>query len=393
MGEKTSDANLLAFCQKLVQTPSYSGEEGAVAKLLCETALGLGFDEAWVDDYGNAICRLRGGKPGKKILFDGHMDTVPVNTAKWSKDPFGGAIEDGRLYGRGASDMKCSLGAMLYAAARLAAEKEQLAGEVYVSGTVNEEQFEGIAFGAVLDAVQPDLVVIGEASEMTVKTGQRGRAEILLEAFGKGAHSANPQMGKNAVYTMMDYVSLLRGAPEPEDDFLGKGISVLTDIASRPYPGASVVPYYCAATLDRRLLCGEDRASVLGGYEALLDQLKQRTPEAEMKISIARGSEQTCTGKQIEGDRFFPAWRLESGGALEQMALSAMAKAGLEPKTSKYSFCTNGSMSAGERGIPTLGFGPGEECLAHIDDEYVKTDEITAACRVFSEISRAFLGG
>ena len=82
--------------------------------------------------------------------------------------------------------MKCSVASMLFAAARLVSEKEQLAGEIYISGTVNEEQFEGIAFGAVLEAVQPDFVVIGEASEMKVKIGQRGRAEILLEAFGKG---------------------------------------------------------------------------------------------------------------------------------------------------------------------------------------------------------------
>ncbi len=391
--DKTSDKHLIAFCQQLIQTPSYSGKEEAVASLLVETALDLGFDEASIDAYGNAVCVLKGKKPGKKILFDGHIDTVPADPAKWTRDPFGAEIEDGKLYGRGASDMKCSLASMLFAAARLVPEKDQLAGETYISGTVNEEQFEGIAFGTVLEAVQPDFVVIGEASEMKVKIGQRGRAEILLEAFGKGAHSSTPDMGKNAVYTLMDYMTLLRDTPEPEDELLGRGISVLTDIVSKPYPGASVVPYYAAATLDRRLLSGEDKVSVLRGYEEVLEQLQLIDPDAEIKISFARGREQTYTGQTIEGERFFPAWQFKPNSELSILALKALENVGLSPTLDTYAFCTNGSKSAGELGIPTIGFGPGEERLAHIDDEYILLSEVIQACEVYSEIMRLGLAG
>lgn len=391
--DKTSDKHLTAFCQKLIQIPSYSGKEEAVARLLIEMALSLGYDDAFIDDYGNAICVFKGAKPGKKILFDGHMDTVPADPAKWTRDPFGAEIEDGKLYGRGASDMKCSLASMLFAAARLVPEKDRLAGEIYISGTVNEEQFEGIAFGAVLEAVKPDFVVIGEASEMKVKVGQRGRAEILLEAFGKGAHSSTPDMGKNAVYTLMDYMILLRDTPDPEDEHLGRGISVLTDIVSKPYPGASVVPYYAVATLDRRLLSGEDKESVLKDYEAVLAQLHLIDPDADMTISFARGKEKTYTGQTIEGVRFFPAWKFEPDSEFAALALKALENVGLPPTLETYAFCTNGSKSAGELGIPTIGFGPGEERLAHIDDEYILLAEVLQACKVYSEIMRLSLVG
>jgi putative selenium metabolism hydrolase len=393
MNQKSDDKQLLSYCQDLIKIRSYSGEEDRLAESLNEEARRLGFDEVWRDDYGNAVCRLSGTAPGtrRSILLDGHMDTVPVCSEQWSHPPFGGVIDGGRLYGRGAADMKCSLGAMMYAAARLIPHKETLCGDVYISGTVNEEQFEGVAFREVLNGVKPQLVVVGEASEMALKIGQRGRAEIVLEAFGKSAHSSNPQCGKNAVYTMMDYMRLLRDSDVPQEDFLGFGISELTDIASKPYPGASVVPYYCAATLDRRLLCGETRETVMAGYSEIYEMLKKTDREADMKISIAYGNEKTCTGKAIAGDRFFPAWCMEETDEAVRVAKQAIAEAGLPVRISHYSFCTNGSMSAGEMGIPTIGFGPGQECLAHIDDEYVGTDELLRACRVYTGIIRGWL--
>jgi putative selenium metabolism hydrolase len=281
---------------------------------------------------------------------------------------------------------------MLYAAARLIPEKDRICGDVYVSGTVNEEQFEGVAFGEVLRRTRPDLVIIGEASEMKLKIGQRGRTEIKAEAFGKGAHSSNPQLGKNAVYTMMDYLALLRKSSVRKDDFLGEGISELTDIASAPYPGASVLPYCCTATIDRRLLCGETRESVLADYYDVLNILKKSDPGAEMKISVAYGREKTYTGRTIEGDRFFPAWRLPEDAAPVQTVAQSIRTSGFPVEIGKYSFCTNGSMSAGELEIPTLGFGPGEEGLAHTDDEYVRTDELTDACRVYAQIIRDWMG-
>ncbi|TQW47613.1 M20/M25/M40 family metallo-hydrolase, partial [Clostridioides difficile] len=209
----------------------------------------------------NIVGCIKGNKPGKKILFDGHIDTVPVpDASKWSVPPFEGKIVDGKIYGRGTSDMKGQYTAMMSAVAYFAKDTNRdFAGELYVAGVVHEEIFEGVSAREISKAVQPDYVVIGESSELNLKIGQRGRGEIVVETFGKPAHSANPEKGVNAVYKMANVIQKIQQLVPPTHRVLGDGILVLTDIKSSPYPGASVVPDYCKATFDRRLLVGETR--------------------------------------------------------------------------------------------------------------------------------------
>ena len=274
MLNKNREDEVIALCRKLVQAKSYSGEEGQVAKELSLFFKEKGFDDVTVDTYGNIIGRIKGKYPGKKIVFDGHMDTVPVgNEADWSYSPFGGEIHDGRIYGRGTSDMKGAVAAMACAAANFAEDNDrEFAGEVYIAGVVHEECFEGIAARSISAAVKPDYVIIGEASGLNLKIGQRGRAEIKIETFGVPAHSANPEKGVNAVYKMSKVIDAVRTLEPTSHPVLGRGILELTDIKSSPYPGASVVPEYCAATYDRRLLVGETKISVLKPIEELLDR-------------------------------------------------------------------------------------------------------------------------
>ena len=200
-----SDDALIAFCQKALQTPSFSGREEAMAKLLREKMLALGFDEVVFDRLGNVIGTIHGKRPGKTILLDGHMDTVDViDKEQWAHDPFGGEIEDGRIYGRGASDMKGSDCAMVMAAGRFAARtKKDFAGTVCVSGSVHEECFEGVAPREITKRVHPDFVIVGEATSTSVKIGQRGRAEVVVETEGVSCHSSNSEKGVNAVYEML----------------------------------------------------------------------------------------------------------------------------------------------------------------------------------------------
>ncbi len=265
MLNKNREDEVIALCRKLVQARSYSGEEDQVAEELSLYFKEKGFDDGTVDTYGNIIGRIKGKYPGKKIVFDGHMDTVPVgNEADWSYSPFGGEIHDGRIYGRGTSDMKGAVAAMACAAANFAEDNDrEFAGEIYIAGVVHEECFEGIAARSISAAVKPDYVIIGEASGLNLKIGQRGRAEIKIETFGVPAHSANPEKGINAVYKMSKVIDAVRTLEPTSHPVLGKGILELTDIKSSPYPGASVVPEYCTATYDRRLLVGETKISVL----------------------------------------------------------------------------------------------------------------------------------
>lgn len=376
------------LCTKLIQTQSYSGQEQEVVRVVQKAMKELGYDDVTIDAYGNVIGCIRGNGPGAKILLDGHVDTVPVNESqRWSVDPFGGQVVSDRIYGRGASDMKGAVAAMICGAAYFAENcRRNFPGEIYVAGVVYEELFEGVSARLISQQVQPDYVIIGEASNLNLKIGQRGRAEIVLETIGKPAHSANPEKGINAVKSMMKLLGALEEIKPREQENLGKGIMEITDIISSPYPGASVLPERCIATLDRRLLVGDTKESVLAPILEKIRELEAVDPTFHGRAYL-RGETKTCyMGNQIEAVRFFPGWRFDENQEFVQRAYESLKNLGLHPVITNYSFCTNGSHYAGERGIPTLGFGPSQECLAHTVDEYVLLEQLHKSAEGYAAI-------
>ena len=373
--------NCLSLCGELIGQKSCSGEEMGAANALAGFFRARGLGELTIDRLGNLIVTLRGDRPGKTVLFDGHLDTVPVIDAEqWTHPPFSATLEGEKLFGRGTSDMKCALACMAAASADYYEQTQgHFCGTVVIAGVVHEECFEGVAAREISARVKPDLVVIGEASECNLKIGQRGRAEIVVETFGRSAHSANPEKGVNAVYHMAELVRRIRDIVPPQSDVLGSGILELTDIKSAPYPGASVVPNYCRATYDRRLLVGETKESVLAPIHAVLDKAAVELSNLEAKVSLARGEERCYTGETISGERFFPGWAFEETDDFVQQALCGLRTGGVSPKVTRYNFCTNGSHYAGEAGIPTIGFGPSTESLAHTRDEWIALEQIQNA--------------
>ncbi|WP_338824625.1 Succinyl-diaminopimelate desuccinylase [Moorella humiferrea] len=383
---------VLELAQQLVRIPSLSGREKQVARAVREGMQKLGYDEARIDSMGNVLGIIRGRRPGPCLLFDGHMDTVPATGEGWRHDPFGGEVHDGRLYGRGASDMKGALAAMIAAAGYFAADRERdFAGTLAVAGTVHEECFEGVAAKEVFKAVRPDYVVIGEASELNLKRGQRGRAEIVITTRGRAAHSSNPGAGNNAVYQMVEVVRRLRELEPPLHPVLGPGILELTDIISAPYPGASVVPDTCRVTYDRRLLVGETREGVLAPIRKVLDDLAASCAGFQAEVAFARGEGKCYTGTHFASERFYPGWLFPDDHELVRRAMVGLQSAGLHPALSHYSFCTNGSFYAGEAGVPTIGFGPSREDLAHITDEYIELEQLWIAATGYYALAGALL--
>jgi len=370
-----------ALTAELVRAKSLSGQEDGAAKVLAAAMEELGFDSVDVDAYGNVIGTIQGRGEGPCVLLDGHIDTVPVpDPSAWSRDPFGGEIAEGKVHGRGTSDMKGAVAAMTVAAARFARETDRaFKGSIRVAGVVHEECFEGIASREISAKVRPDFVIIGEASELNLKIGQRGRAEIVAETFGRPAHSANPEKGVNAVHMMMRLAERVERIAPPEHPILGKGICVLTDIKSSPYPGASVVPDGCRVTYDRRLLVGESPEDVLRPFRQAIAELSAEYADFRAEVGFASGRETCYTGQVIEGERFFPAWLHGEDEPFVQSVLAGLRGAGLTPAVSHYAFCTNGSHYAGEAHIPTLGYGPSKENLAHTIDEYVEIEQLDRA--------------
>lgn len=366
---------LISLCQNLVKIPSLSGAEGDVALFLQSTMQSLGFDEVFVDAYGSVTASIFGSKEGKRILLDGHIDTVGVeNPNLWKYDPYEGRLFEGRIYGRGTSDMKGALSAMILAASDFKKQtKGDFAGSIHVSCTVCEECFEGVSSRLVTARIKPDAVIVGEASSLTIKRGQRGRAEVVLQTHGKSCHSSNPQKGVNAVTAMLTLLNEVLALKGPSHPVLGEGILVLTDIVSSPYPGLSVVPESCTVTFDRRVLPSETEASILQPIQQILE----RHPDIKASVSIAFGTLTCYTGASLSAKRFFPAWLLQEDHPLVQAAQKALPSAPL----SHYSFCTNASHFCAEAGIPTIGYGPSEESLAHTVDEYISVDQLSSAYR------------
>ena len=393
MEQNANEWELIRLTQELIRSRSYSGEEKGVADILAGYFRENGLDDVHTDKYGNIIAVAVGNRPGPTVLFDGHIDTVPVpDSSVWTHDPFGAEVEDGKLYGRGTSDMKGAVGAMSVAAVDFVREHgRDFAGKLAFAGVVHEECFEGVASRLISEAVRPDIVVIGEASEMNLKIGQRGRAEIKVETYGKSVHSANPEKGVNAVYKMTKLIERLKSVRPPENPRLNKGILELTDIKSVPYPGASVLPSLCLATYDRRLLPGETKESVLKPVEEVILQMEKEDPDFKAKAYFALGEEECYTGEKISGERFFPGWLYDPEEEYIRKCKKKLDELGISPELTVYNFCTNGSHYAGEAGIRTLGFGPSRENLAHTVDEYIELDQLFKAREGYKGIMEALL--
>ena len=190
---------------------------------------------------------------------------------------------------------------------------------------------------------------------------------------------------------MAKVIEAIRTLEPTHHPVLGDGILELTDIKSAPYPGASVVPEYCRATYDRRLLVGETKESVLAPIQALLDKLMAEDPQLKAKVSYAVGKEQCYTGNEITGERFFPGWLYDEKDAFVQDVKKELEGMGYTPEITQYNFCTNGSHYAGEAGIKTFGLGPSKENLAHTVNEYIEIDQLTKVTDCYYGVMKVLL--
>jgi putative selenium metabolism hydrolase len=300
--------------------------------------------------------------------------------SKWTRDPFAAESDNEFIYGRATADMTVALAAIIHGAASV--DRAKIAGRIAVSATVLEEVMEGISLGTVMQEVNPDFVVIGEATELNLNRGGRGRAEIRLETIGQPAHSSSPQLGVNAVHLMLSAISAIEKMPVAHDSLMGDALMVLTDIISDPYPGYSVIPSRCRVTYDRRLLPGETPESVLGAIRA----------GTAANVTLAEGEHATYTGGRLCGAKFFPAWVFGEEHSFVQDALRGLRSAGLDPQIGAYRFCTNAAHSAGIARVPTVGFGPASEGDAHVANERIAIADLVAAARGYRGIIEAVLG-
>lgn len=372
--------DVVSLTQAFVRIPSLSGQEQAMADFVQQVMRDLGFDQISVDEKGSVLGFVGPAQAPLALLFDAHMDVVPI-AGTWTVEPFGAQIKDGRMYGRGTSDMKAGLAAALCgaaAAARYGALKQRIA----VSASVMEEVIEGYALSHALEQCTPAAVVICEPSRLRIMVGQKGRQEILLRLQGRPAHAALPHLGVNPIQAAARAISALQTLELPQDAQVGQALLVPTDIISDPHPSISLIPSSVTVRFDRRTLVGESSESVLKQMEQCL----QAAGVEGFSLELVDSQVQTYTGQQASPERDLPAWRLDESAPLAQAMVQAVQQAGRVVEMDTWWFCTNGSESAGRRGIPTIGLGPGEEAQAHTADESVAIDDVLGAKDIYEQL-------
>jgi putative selenium metabolism hydrolase len=384
-------ANLLTFLRDLVRIPSPSSEEGAVAERIAREMKALGFAEVRTDVIGNVVGRV-GAAEGPTLMLNAHMDTVRVSAEdSWRRDPFGAEVEDGVLYGLGSSDMKGGLAAMVYGAKLLHDADLPLNGNVVVACVVQEEACEGLGTRVLVEesGLRPDWVVVGEPTDLNVSRGQRGRLEMRVVAHGKSAHAASPHLGENAIYVAARLVFGLELLAEQlgEDDFLGPGTLAVTDISSRA-GSRNAVPDQCTLIIDRRLTLGENETKALSEVQRVV---AREGVDADVEVSGYRAS--SYKGYECQTREFYPAWVIAADHPLvEATVRAAQAQLKRRPQITRWGFSTEGVYTAGTANIPTVGFGPGQEELAHTADEHVRLEDVYSAATVYAQLAARLLG-
>ncbi|HID33616.1 MAG TPA: YgeY family selenium metabolism-linked hydrolase [Anaerolineae bacterium] len=380
------------FLQRLVSTPSPSGQEADVARLVADEMRALGFRDVRIDDVGNVVGWL-GAKQGPILLVDGHLDTAAVgDPTAWEVDPFGGEIREGRLYGLGSVDAKGSLAAMIYGLGLLARSNDALPGQILVVAVVQEEPAEGLALQAALNALDllPDWTLIAKPTEMRLVRGHRGRMEVRLSTFGRTAHSAMPEQGDNALYAAARLVFgiELLGMNLMKDPVLGQGTIAITRFTTHS-SAHNAIPDRCDLTIDRRITLGETASRVL----AELDTLIQREG-VRAQARIAHYQQNSYTGYKLAADAHYPAWLLPEDHPLLVQAVASMERSlGHKPEVGIWRFSSDGVYTVGLAGIPTIGFGPGRSLLSHAPNESIQLAEVHRSIPLYADLARDLLFG
>jgi len=371
------------FLRDLVTLPSPSSSE----RLACERVLRemeqLGYEEVILDDMGNVLGRIGSGP--RVIAFDAHVDTVGISDpTHWKMDPFRGVVSDGILYGRGASDQKGGLAAVVHGVSLLGRAGVPDDVTLWVTATVSGEDCVGLAWRYLIQerGLRPEAVVIAMPSHLAVCSGQRGRMELQLTTTGVSTHGSQPDRGENAIYSMAPVVlaiSRLHSQLAIEHPSLGRGSIAVTGINSRS-PSFTAIPDQCTIHLDRRVTIGEDSEQALGQLEALPE-----VQAANATVRLKHYGQPSWRGLVYPMDKFFPAWETPAASPAVKAAFATAARVlGRKPAVHHSTFSSNGCTTAGVFGIPTIGFGPADEVHSHSVNDQIALAQLRPAMAFYA---------
>lgn len=367
----------VALAQRLVQVPSLSGHEGhQIAQVMAEWLRHAGIDAAMQEldpERANVYASVAGVEPGPRLLLNGHLDTVPVDGM--SIQPFAGNLDGGRLWGRGAADMKAALAAQMVALKAIRQSRVPFRGELWFGSEAGEDGG-GWRLADLLSPgpVDCDLAVVGEPTELELHSGCCGGFRFHLETSGKSVHTGMAERGVNAILAAARCIPLVYELAcfSERDPVWGKCPVNVQEIRGGGIVDRSV-PDSCVATFDIRLTPGVSIARARLELEEALAQARVLDPQLRVDWKFYAPPKEATF---LDPAHPFVASVSE---AIQRVT-------GSPPKPGVF----RGGSAASElmkRGIPTVIYGPGSAEQAHAPSEWVDVEQVVIAARAYVAIA------
>ena len=351
--------------------------EARVARVLAEALSAWGF-QVEVRDAApgrpNVIARVGRREPGaRSLILNGHIDVVGVEGM--SHPPWDASVREGRLYGRGSSDMKAGVAAMSAAAARaVSASGGTVDGEIIVTAVVDEEYSSLGTRALISEGVRADAAIVTEPTRLAIMPAHKGFAWVDVAVRGRAAHGSRWDVGVDAIRHAGLLLASLDALdaellPTREHALLGRPSLHASTITGGI--GLSTYPDRCHFTIERRTIPGETTAAVMAEIEHAFAHVRAQRPELDASVSLI--FEQPPSDVPLDA----PIVR-----ALD----SALRACGEEVTVTGMSAWTDAAI-LNEAGIPAICFGPGDIALAHAAEEFVRVDEIERATLVLAALA------
>ena len=368
------EKELIAFTRKLLRIPSPSGQEKEIAGVAAAEMKAAGFERVRIDPLFNVTGVIKGKNPHFRLMLNGHLDHAEAGSMK---DPYSGKIVErqGRkvIWGRGACDMKGAVAAMIFAGRAVRDSGVKLRNSAILTAVSLEEAGRGEGIKRLLgkEKIRADMAISGEATNLQINLGHRGKLEFDVLAKGRTTHGSTPSLGINAIFQMKKFIEKLETAyPLPVDPFFGPCTVTAIDISASPGRLTPIVPDRCNLVVDRRYLPSESAESVKRELEGLIGQVRTEDPRFEAEVTLAKN---------------FPPYYCRPEEEVVKVLQEARRKViGEEGKFGAWRFGVDGSFIH-RAGIPCAGFGPGNEDLAHTPEDYIPVDDLIGAAKVYAQ--------
>lgn len=364
--------------KKLIQAKSTPAQgELAASQVIAEGFAQFGIDcpiDRWQAKRANCTAHIKSTGRKKALLFVCHHDVVPAGDATWDCDPFSGLEQEGKIWGRGATDMKGGIAAAITAIGQVVTEGVPLQGDIIFAATAGEETDScGVQRWVENSAWLPDLagVVIPEPTGFHIINAHRGLLWLNIITSGKTAHGSAPHLGVNAIDSMKQILNALDSfsldvTPHPQ---LGPcSMSVNTIHGGK---ALNVVPDQCTLGVDIRTLPGQDQQAIVQQLETVLIGLAAKQTEFDAEVSVAR----SVPALETDGASGFVQTFMRTVGASELKAVG---------------FTTDGPYLC-PLNVPILIFGPGDGDMCHQPNEFIHLYQVEKAVDHYSAIIKAFL--